>query len=169
MTMLAEGEMAPDFTVTLDDGSAFMLSDERGHPVVLYFYPEDGTTGCTTQAQEFSTLKLAFEALGSRLVGVSPNTVEDHRKFKARYGLMVELAADPERLAVEAFGVWQLKKLYGREFMGVVRTSFLIGADGRKMLEAAEAHVSAESEIGHKRLTINENALRRGRLTSPGQ
>lgn len=161
--MLAEGEMAPDFTVTLDDGSAFTLSGARGHSVVLYFYPEDGTTGCTTQAQEFSALRPAFDALGARLIGVSPDSLEDHRKFKARYGLTVELAADPERLAIEAFGVWRLKKLYGREFMGVVRTSFLIGADGRmvkilratriaghaqKMLEALEAHVSANQPTG---------------------
>ena len=157
MTMLAEGGTAPDFTVTLDDGSAFKLSEVRGRPVVLYFYPEDGTTGCTTQAQEFSALKPAFESLGARLIGVSPDTVEDHRKFKVKYGLTVELAADPERVAIEAFGLWQLKKLYGREFMGVIRTSFVIGADGRivkilratriaghaqKMLEALEAHVS---------------------------
>ena len=161
--MLVEGEMAPDFTVTLDDGSAFTLSKARGHPVVLYFYPEDGTTGCTTQAQEFSLLKPAFEALKARLIGVSPDSVEDHRKFKAKYGLTVQLAADPDRLATEAFGVWQLKKLYGREFMGVVRTSFLIEADGRlvkilratriaghaqKMLEALEAHVGENPKTG---------------------
>ena len=157
MTELREGDPAPDFTLPLDDGSQFTLSAERGHPVVLYFYPEDDSGGCVDENKEFSERAGQFHALGARLVGISPDTVESHVKFRRKYGLMSPLAADPERRAIEAFGLWQMKKLYGREFMGLIRTSFIIDAEGRvariiratrilghaqKMLEALEAHVA---------------------------
>ena len=157
MAQLNEGDAAPDFTLALDDGSSFTLSDHRGHPVVLYFYPEDDSGGCTDENREFSERAQAFAALGATLIGISPDTIETHRKFRAKYGLQVPLAADPDHLAIEAYGLWQLKKLYGREFMGLIRTSFIIGADGRisriiratrilghaqKMLEALEAVVA---------------------------
>ena len=157
MPDLNEGDIAPDFTLPLDDGSTFQLSAQRGKPVVLYFYPEDDSGGCVDENQEFSDRAEAFAALGARLVGVSPDTIESHLKFRKKYGLVVPLAADPEHQAIEAFGLWKLKKLYGREFMGLIRTSFIIGEDGnvariiratrilghaQKMLEALEAHVS---------------------------
>ena len=157
MPDLNEGDIAPDFTLPLDDGSTFQLSAQRGKPVVLYFYPEDDSGGCVDENQEFSDRAEAFGALGARLVGVSPDTIESHLKFRKKYGLVVPLAADPEHQAIEAFGLWKLKKLYGREFMGLIRTSFIIGEDGKvariiratrilghaqKMLEALEAHVS---------------------------
>lgn len=157
MTELKEGDSAPNFTVKLDDGTSFELARAKGRPVVLYFYPEDDSGGCVDENREFSDRATAFGDLGARLVGVSPDTVESHIKFRKKYGLVVPLAADPERTAIEAFGLWQLKKLYGREFMGLIRTSFIIGADGRvariiratrirghaqKMLEALEAHVA---------------------------
>lgn len=158
MPDLREGELAPDFTLPLDDGTSFKLSAERGHPVVLYFYPEDDSGGCVNENQEFSERASDFARLGARLVGISPDTIESHIKFRNKYALQVPLAADPERVAIEAFGLWKLKKLYGREFMGLIRTSFIIDAEGRvariiratrivghaqKMLEALEAHVGA--------------------------
>ncbi|MGV8955896.1 MAG: peroxiredoxin [Cypionkella sp.] len=129
--MLQDGDVAPDFTLPLDDGSSFTLSAQRGQTVVLYFYPQDDSGGCVNENQEFSALSLEFAKRGTTLVGISPDTLESHRKFRAKYGLAVPLAADPERLAIEGFGLWQLKKLYGREFMGLVRVSFIIGPDGR--------------------------------------
>ena len=159
MPELKEGDFAPDFALEMDDGSTFMLSEQRGNPVVLFFYAEDDTGGCTTENQEFSERAEGFNELGARLVGISPDTIERHLKFKRKYNLRVRLAADPRRSAIEAFGLWQLKKLYGREFKGLIRTSFIIGADGRiarkmratriaghaqRVLEALEAHVGQQ-------------------------
>ncbi|UYO00243.1 MAG: peroxiredoxin [Devosia sp.] len=131
MTHLKPGDPAPNFSLPRDDGSQFELAAAAGKPVVIYFYPEDDSGGCVDENQEFSALSPEFAALGATLVGVSPDDLESHRKFRAKYGLAVPLAADPERIAIEAFGLWQMKKLYGREFMGLVRTSFIIDAEGR--------------------------------------
>lgn len=158
MADLSEGDIAPDFTLPLDDGTVFSLAAARGQPVVLYFYPEDDSGGCTDENREFSDRAEAFADLGARLVGISPDTIQSHVKFRSKYGLAVPLASDPDHLAIEPYGLWKLKKLYGREFMGLIRTSFIIGADGRiarivratrilghaqKMLEALETHVAA--------------------------
>lgn len=160
MTELRAGDIAPDFTVPLDDGASFSLAAAKGQPVVLYFYPEDDSGGCVNENKEFSERAAAFHKLGAKLVGVSPDTTESHIKFRKKYGLVVPLAADPEHVAIEAFGLWKLKKLYGREFMGLIRTSFIIDADGKvariiratrilghaqKMLEALEAHVAGKA------------------------
>jgi peroxiredoxin Q/BCP len=131
MTQPQTGANAPDFTLPRDDGSVFTLSAHRGKRVVLYFYPEDDSGGCTDENVEFSALLPEFTEAGAELVGISPNDIGSHQKFRAKYGLQVPLVADTERTAIEAFGLWQLKKLYGREFMGLIRTSFIIGADGR--------------------------------------
>lgn len=156
-----EGDPAPDFTLPLDDGSQFTLSAQRGTPVVLYFYPEDDSGGCVDENKEFSERAEQFHALGARIVGISPDSIESHQKFRKKYGLVLPLAADPDHLAIEGFGLWKLKKLYGREFMGLIRTSFIIDADGKvariiratrilghaqKMLEALEAHVAKPSK-----------------------
>ncbi len=157
MPDLSEGDVAPDFTLPLDDGNMFQLSAQRGKPVVLYFYPEDDSGGCVDENREFSDRAVAFAALGAVMVGISPDSIESHTKFRKKYGLVAPLAADPEHQAIGAFGLWKLKKLYGREFMGLIRTSFIIGADGKvariiratrilghaqKMLEALEVHMS---------------------------
>lgn len=154
MSIAQEGDFAPDFSLPLDDGTSFTLSEHRGQRLVLYFYPEDDSGGCVNENQEFSALSTEFAQRGALLVGISPNDLESHRKFRAKYGLVVPLAADPDRLAIEAFGLWQLKRLYGRQFMGLIRTSFIIDGDGRiartiratriighaqKMLEALDA------------------------------
>ena len=154
MTQLYEGDLAPDFTLPLDDGTSFTLSAQRGHPVVLYFYPEDDSGGCTDENREFSDRAAAFHALGARLVGISPDPIEKHVKFRAKYGLTLPLAADVERQAIEAFGLWQLKKLYGREFMGLIRTSFIIGSDGRVL-----RNMRATRILGHAQKVLDALAL----------
>ncbi|MFC3705865.1 peroxiredoxin [Devosia honganensis] len=131
MTHLKPGDPAPDFTLARDDGTTISPAALKGRPAVLYFYPQDDSGGCVDENKEFSALAPEFAARGAVLVGISPDDIDSHRKFRAKYGLTVPLGADPERRTIEAFGLWQLKKLYGREFMGLVRTSFVIDAEGR--------------------------------------
>jgi thioredoxin-dependent peroxiredoxin len=130
MSTLTIGSAAPDFSLATDAGTTFRLSDHRGHPVVLFFYPQDDTDNCTLENQEFSAAAKDFHGAGAVLAGVSPDTVETHCQFRDKYGLKALLIADPEHKAIEPYGVWRLKKLYGREYMGLVRTTFIIGADG---------------------------------------
>lgn len=131
MSTPVEGDFAPDFTLPLDDGSSFTLSAQRGKPVVLFFYPQDDTEGCTIENQEFTQMAPEFAKRGAVLVGISPDSIAAHCKFRDKYALTVPLIADIERVAVTAFGLWQWKVLYGREYEGLVRTSFLIDAEGR--------------------------------------
>jgi len=131
MTKPDKGDTAPDFELLGDGGKTFRLSDMRGKPVVLYFYPQDDTPTCTAQAIEFSTRKGEFDALGVAILGLSPDTPKRHDKFKAKHGLSVDLVADPERKIVQAYGVWTEKSMFGRKYMGVERSTFLIDADGR--------------------------------------
>jgi peroxiredoxin Q/BCP len=130
MAALPTGGMAPDFELPTDSGKPFRLSDSRGKPVVLYFYPEDDTEGCTIENLEFTAQMPAFRRLGVKVVGISPDTVEKHCKFRDKHALRAVLAADPERQAIEAYGVWGPKKLFGHAYDGLIRTTFLIGADG---------------------------------------
>lgn len=131
MTSLAPGDVAPDFTLETGSGEQFQLSEHRGRPVVLFFYPKDNTEGCTVENLEFSQLAGAFDALGAAVLGISPDSVEAHCAFRDKHALKMPLAADPERLAIDAYGVWGEKKLYGRTFHGLHRTTFLIDPDGR--------------------------------------
>lgn len=131
MTSLAPGDAAPDFTLATDSGEQFQLSAHRGRPVVLFFYPKDNTEGCTVENLEFSQLAGAFDALGIAVLGISPDSVETHCAFRDKHALKMPLAADPERLSIDAYGVWGEKKLYGRTFDGLHRTTFLIDADGK--------------------------------------
>lgn len=131
MAMLETGAPAPDFTLSDDRGQGFSLKRHRGHPVVLSFYCEDDSGGCVTENQEFSALAPEFEKLHIPVVAISPQDVESHRKFSAKYGFAHPLLADPERQAIEPYGLWEKKKLWGHEFMGVLRVTYLVGADGR--------------------------------------
>jgi thioredoxin-dependent peroxiredoxin len=129
--MAEEGQKAPDFDLATDSGDRVKLSGLKGKPVVVYFYPKDDTSGCTKEAQAFTELKSAFAAAGTRVIGISPDTVESHAKFRSKYDLGIDLAADPQRVAIEAFGVWVEKSMYGRKYMGVDRSTFLIDPQGK--------------------------------------
>jgi len=129
--MLTAGELAPDFTLPTDTGEELTLSSLRGRPVVLYFYPKDDTSGCTTQACEFRDLFPRFEGGKAVILGVSPDGVTSHQKFKAKYELPFTLVADTEKAACQAYDVWKEKSMYGKKYMGVERTTFVIDAEGR--------------------------------------
>jgi peroxiredoxin Q/BCP len=124
------GDNAPEFCLTETDGEEVCLKDLEGSWVVLYFYPKDNTKGCTLEAVEFTLAKPDFEEMGARVIGVSPDSLESHTKFKEKHELTIDLLSDTEKNVLEDYGVWQLKKMYGREFMGVVRSTFLINPDG---------------------------------------
>jgi peroxiredoxin Q/BCP len=122
---------APDFELSDETGTMRKLSDFRGQPVVLYFYPKDDTPGCTTEACNFRDDYSAYEKAGATILGVSPDSVKSHVKFKKKYGLPFPLLADEGHKVCETYGVWALKKNMGREYMGVLRTTFLIDAEGK--------------------------------------
>ncbi len=129
--MLTVGDLAPDFTLPTDSGEELTLSSLRGRPVVLFFYPKDDTSGCTVEACEFRDLFPRFDGSKAVILGMSPDSVKSHQKFKAKYELPYALVADTEKVALEAYGVWKVKSLYGKKYMGVERTPVLIDADGR--------------------------------------
>ena len=128
--MVSEGEPAPDFTVTTDAGERVSLSDFRGRPVVLYFYPRDDTPGCTRQACGIRDAYSEFERAGAVVLGISPDEEQKHVKFKEKYGLPFTLLADPEHEVAELYGTWGEKRYMGRTYSGVNRTTFLVAADG---------------------------------------
>ena len=128
--MLEVGTKAPDFTLNDKGGSPVSLHDFAGKRVVLYFYPKDNTPGCTRQACAFAGAYEAFKSLDAVVIGVSKDSVASHQKFAEKYDLPFVLLSDPERQAIEAYGVWQEKKNYGKVSMGVVRSTFIIGPDG---------------------------------------
>ena len=129
--MLKPNDIAPDFELQADDGSTVRLSDFRGRKLVLFFYPKDDTPGCTIEACEFRDRNQDLAASGAVVLGVSPDTVESHRKFRDKYGLDFRLLADTDHRVAEAYGVWQQKSMYGRKYWGVARTTFLIDEEGR--------------------------------------
>jgi peroxiredoxin Q/BCP len=129
--MVEEGSPAPEFTLTSDSGEQVKLSEFRGRPVVLYFYPKDDTPGCTTQACAIRDSYDDFEERGAVVLGVSPDEETAHVKFKQKYGLPFTLLADPEHTVSELYGVWGERKYMGRTYMGVERSTFLIDPEGR--------------------------------------
>lgn len=129
--MLSIGDLAPDFTLPTDSGDDLTLSSLRGRPVVLFFYPKDDTSGCTTEACEFRDLFPRFDASKAVVLGLSPDPVKSHQKFKAKYELPYPLVADTEKVALQAYGVWKEKSMYGKKYMGVERTTVVIDAQGR--------------------------------------
>ena len=128
--MLETGTKAPDFTLNDKDGNAVSLSDFMGKKVVLYFYPKDNTPGCTRQACAFAAAYEDFKTLDAVVIGVSKDSEASHRKFAEKYGLPFILLSDPELKAIQAYGVWQEKKNYGKVSMGVVRSTFIIDEKG---------------------------------------
>ena len=129
--MLDIGQKAPDFTLPDHRGGSFRLSDHRGKPVVVEFYCEDGTEGCEIENREFSALAPEFGKLGVEVVGISPQDVDSHKKFAAKNKFAHPLLADTELTANKAYDVWQQKKLWGREYMGTVRVTYLVDAKGK--------------------------------------
>ena len=129
--MLQEGMQAPEFTLTDKDGKHVSLSDFLGKKVVLYFYPKDNTPGCTRQACAFAAAYDDFEKKNAVVIGISKDSTSSHEKFAEKYSLPFVLLSDPELQAIQAYGVWQEKKLYGKTSMGVIRTTFLIDEQGK--------------------------------------
>ncbi len=129
--MLEEGDKAPNFTLPTDGNGTIQLSQFKGNPVVIYFYPKDDTSGCTKEAISFTELYNDFIKIKVPIIGISPDSVTKHDKFKSKYDLKITLAADDEKKVVEAYGVWVEKSMYGRKYMGVERSTFLIDALGK--------------------------------------
>lgn len=130
MSEPVEGDIAPDFTLPTDNAGEFSLSAHFGKPVVLFFYPKDDTSGCTAEAIDFTAAKPQFDKLGVVLAGMSPDPVKKHGKFRDKHSLGVTLISDEEKSTLDAYGVWKEKSMYGRKYMGVERSTFLIGKDG---------------------------------------
>jgi thioredoxin-dependent peroxiredoxin len=128
--MISEGSSFPAFDLPADDGKTVSSADLGGKPYVIYFYPKDDTTGCTLEAQEFTVLLPKFKAAKTRVLGVSPDTVAKHCKFRDKYELSVTLLADVERALIEKLGLWVEKQMYGKAYMGVERTTFLVDGTG---------------------------------------
>ncbi|MBN1591979.1 MAG: thioredoxin-dependent thiol peroxidase [Candidatus Coatesbacteria bacterium] len=129
--MPEKGDNAPEFCLPNHEGKEVCLKQFKGSWVVLYFYPKDNTSGCTKEALEFTELKSRFAGMGAAIIGISPDSVESHRKFREKHALTISLLSDPEHKVLESYGVWQLKKMYGREYQGVARSTFLIDPEGK--------------------------------------
>ena len=128
--MVSEGQPAPDFTATTDAGERVSLSDFRGRPVVLYFYPKDDTPGCTAQACGIRDAYADFERAGAVVLGISPDDEQKHLKFKNKYGLPFTLLADPEHEIADRYGTWGEKSFMGKKYWGVSRSTFIVAPDG---------------------------------------
>ena len=129
--MLEEGKKAPDFKLKDQLGKAVSLGDFKGKNVVLYFYPKDNTSGCTAEACNFRDEFPKFGKLNAEIIGISPDSSESHKKFAEKFELPFILLSDEDKKVVEAYGVWKEKNMYGRKYMGVERTTFIIGEDGK--------------------------------------
>lgn len=130
-SLVQEGDKAPDFKLSDDQGETVQLSRLKGQPVVLFFYPKDNTSGCTAEAKDFSEKMAAFERHNAVVLGISPDSLKSHQKFKEKQDLSVRLLSDEDKTACEAYGVWAEKSMYGRKYMGVERSTFVIDTKGR--------------------------------------
>ena len=148
--MLEVGTKAPDFTLPDQNGNMHSLSEYRGKKVILYFYPKDNTAGCTKQACGFAERYPQFTEKGAVVLGISKDSVASHKKFEEKYGLPFTLLADPELVAIQAYDVWQEKKNYGKTYMGVVRSTYLIDENGKivKAFEKVKAADNPEQMLG---------------------
>ena len=142
--MIGQNDQAPEISVAASDGSTIDLA-APGQPLVLYFYPKDDTSGCTREAQDFTALADDFRAAGVRVVGVSRDPMKSHDKFIGKYTLAVPLASDEDGRISEAFGTWVEKSMYGRKYMGMERTTFLIAGDGRIVREWRKVKVNGHA------------------------
>ena len=149
-TTLEPGSPAPTFTAPLTGGGAIDLAQQRGKTVVLYFYPKDDTAGCTQEAIDFGSRLTDFEKLGATVIGVSRDSLKSHDRFVAKHGLTIPLAPDENGAIAEAYGVWVEKSMYGRKYMGVERSTFVIGPDG--MIKAIWRKVKVP---GHADAVVN--------------
>ena len=148
--MLEVGTQAPDFTLPDQNGNRHSLSDYRGKEVILYFYPKDNTPGCTKQACGFAERYPQFIEKGAVVLGISKDSVASHKKFEEKYGLPFTILSDPELVAIQADDVWQEKKNYGKTYMGVVRTTYLIDEEGKiaKAFDKVKAADNPEQMLG---------------------
>jgi len=148
--MLEVGTKAPDFTLPDQDGNMHFLSEYRGKKVILYFYPKDNTAGCTKQACGFAERYPQFTEKGAVVLGVSKDSVASHKKFEEKYGLPFTILSDPELVAIQAYDVWQEKKNYGKTYMGVVRSTYLIDEKGKivKAFDKVKAADNPEQMLG---------------------
>ncbi|MEK4109305.1 MULTISPECIES: thioredoxin-dependent thiol peroxidase [Paenibacillus] len=140
------GELAPDFELPSSTGESVKLSDYRGQRVLLYFYPKDMTSSCTQQACDFRDRHAEFEGLNTVILGISTDPMKQHDKFIAKYGLPFTLLSDEEHVVAEQYGVWQLKKMYGKEYMGMVRSTFLIDEEGNLIKDWSKVRVKGHIE-----------------------
>ena len=148
--MLEVGTQAPDFTLPDQNGNRHSLSDYRGKEVILYFYPKDNTPGCTKQACGFAERYPQFIEKGAVVLGISKDSEASHKKFEEKYGLPFTILSDPELVAIQAYDVWQEKKNYGKTYMGVVRTTYLIDEEGKiaKAFDKVKAADNPEQMLG---------------------
>ncbi|WP_413405913.1 thioredoxin-dependent thiol peroxidase [Paenibacillus amylolyticus] len=143
---LKVGELAPDFELPSSTGESVKLSDYHGKRVLLYFYPKDMTSSCTQQACDFRDRHAEFEGLNTVILGISTDPMKQHDKFIAKYGLPFTLLSDEEHVVAEQYGVWQLKKMYGKEYMGMVRSTFLIDEEGKLIKDWSKVRVKGHIE-----------------------
>ncbi len=141
-----KGSSAPDFDLPRDGGGKLCLSDLQGKIVVLYFYPKDDTSGCTSEAIDFTRLKKKFDEIGVVIIGISPDSIRKHDKFKTKHALDIILVSDEEKTTLEAYGVWVEKSMYGRKYMGVERSTFLIDTTGKIAEEWRKVSVPRHAE-----------------------
>lgn len=156
MMTLKEGDTAPAFTLKDADNNSVSLSDYLGKWVVLYFYPKDDTPGCTIEAKQFSEKLQEIEDMGVKVFGISPDSPESHCKFRDKYTLSVSLLSDTSHEMLENYGVWQNKKMFGKEYMGIARTTFLINPDGK--IDHIWEKVKAEGHANEIKNYISQKA-----------
>ena len=150
--ILEAGDKAPKFAIPNQDGNVIKLDDLLDNWSVIYFYPRDDTPGCTVEAKEFTDLSTEFKKNGATIYGVSPDTEAKHCKFIEKHGLKVELLADTENTMLDAYGVWQEKQMYGKTYMGVVRTTYLVDTDGNIAEAWTKVKAKGHAEAVLKRL-----------------
>ncbi|MFA5955819.1 peroxiredoxin [Hyphomicrobium sp.] len=144
--MIEDGSKAPNFALPDDTGEKVQLSKLKGRPVVVYFYPKDDTSGCTREAKDFTCLADDFAAAGAELIGISPDSPATHRKFKSKHELSIRLLADEQKEAANAYGVWVEKSMYGRKYMGIERSTFLIDKGGKLVKSWRKVKVPGHAE-----------------------